>query len=384
MSLRAGDWVQVRSKQEILQTLDERGRFENMPFMPQMFDFCGQRFRVSKRAHKTCDTVNGTGGRSLPNGIHLENLRCNGQAYGGCQAACLIFWKEAWLQPVSGSGIKRDLIGPQSDAIEPRASMRCSEAKVLAGTLAQEQPTSGGPKYSCQATDLPKFTSYLPWWDARQYVEDYKSGNVSLAGLVSGFIYASYYYLSRPGRNPMRAPFRRLYDRTVGLWGGVPFPRYGGKLRLNQPTPISKLDLQPGELVRVKSYQAILETIDKTQKNRGLFFDAEMVPYCGHTFRVRSRVSRFLNEQTGLMVTLRTPAVILDGVWCRSRYSDRRMMCPRSIYSWWREVWLERVNEKPSRTDATESAIPTTPVIACPQPALAMRMAHPETSPLGT
>ena len=27
--------------------------------MPQMFRYCGQRFQVYKRAHKTCDTVSG-------------------------------------------------------------------------------------------------------------------------------------------------------------------------------------------------------------------------------------------------------------------------------------------------------------------------------------
>ena len=30
----------------------------------------------------------------------ILDLRCDGKAYGGCQAACLIFWKEAWLKPV--------------------------------------------------------------------------------------------------------------------------------------------------------------------------------------------------------------------------------------------------------------------------------------------
>jgi hypothetical protein len=86
MSLRVGDWVQVRSKEEILATLDSGGRLEDLPFMPQMFKYCGRSFKVFKVAHKTCDTVNGTGGRRLAGGIHLD-IRCDGQAYGGCQAA---------------------------------------------------------------------------------------------------------------------------------------------------------------------------------------------------------------------------------------------------------------------------------------------------------
>jgi hypothetical protein len=40
LSLRAGDVVEVRSKAEILSTLDQDGRLENLPFMSSPF---GQR-----------------------------------------------------------------------------------------------------------------------------------------------------------------------------------------------------------------------------------------------------------------------------------------------------------------------------------------------------
>src|SRR5262245_16386028 len=53
--LRIGDWVEVRSKTEILETLGPDGRYEGMPFMPEMLQYCGQRLRVHKLAHKTCD-----------------------------------------------------------------------------------------------------------------------------------------------------------------------------------------------------------------------------------------------------------------------------------------------------------------------------------------
>ena len=53
--LRIGDWVEVRSKEEILQILDGDGRLEGMPFMPETFAFCGRKFQVYKQAHKTCD-----------------------------------------------------------------------------------------------------------------------------------------------------------------------------------------------------------------------------------------------------------------------------------------------------------------------------------------
>lgn len=105
LQLRSGELVEVRSKEEILGSLDRKGQLEGLPFMPQMFQFCGQKFRVFKRAHKTCDTVNDYTGRRMNNAVHLEGIRCDGQAYGGCEAGCLIFWKEAWLKRANDPGL---------------------------------------------------------------------------------------------------------------------------------------------------------------------------------------------------------------------------------------------------------------------------------------
>jgi len=136
-----------------------------------------------------------------------------------------------------------------------------------------------------------------------------------------------------------------LYDALQRLWGGVPYPRRWGKIPVGAKTPSANLNLQPGEWVRVKSYPEILATLDGNNKNRGLIFDAEMVPYCGRTFRVLKRVKRILNEKTGRMTEFKNPCIILEGVVCESRYSQCRLFCPRSIYSYWREIWLERVSE---------------------------------------
>ena len=74
--LRAGDWVQVRSKEEILSTLDANGRLDELPFMPEMLQYCGMKMQVSKRAHKTCDPAVGIVGRKMASTVHLENIRC--------------------------------------------------------------------------------------------------------------------------------------------------------------------------------------------------------------------------------------------------------------------------------------------------------------------
>src|SRR5262245_27755825 len=124
--LKVGDWVEVRSKEEILGSLDKTGRLEGLPFMPQMFQYCGKRFQVLKRAHKTCDTVNGTGGRRLSSAVHLD-LRCDGRSYGGCQVACLIFWKERWLKPVA------DRLQPHDYLLRVKRP-GCTEDDVVAAT----------------------------------------------------------------------------------------------------------------------------------------------------------------------------------------------------------------------------------------------------------
>jgi hypothetical protein len=348
MKLRVGDWVEVRSKDEILMTLDKKGRLEELPFMPQMFQYCGQRFQVYKRAHKTCDWVYTSRSRWLKNGIHLS-LRCDGEVYGGCKAGCLIYWKEAWLKPINASN-KSAVISEQSaNSILPSPPLplspsvsSCTEADVLVGTRADDRGETSEAVYICQGTHLPNFTTAIPRWDIRQYIYDFTSGNATIGRMFRGFVYAGYFRLIY-SRFRLGSSLIWLYDRFQGLWGGIPYPRRTGSIPVGQPTPTSDLNLQPGELVRMKSYQEILATLDTRGKNRGLYFDAEMVPYCGGTYRVRSRLDKFIDEKTGKLVTLRKACILLEGVWCQSKYSQCRMFCPRSIYSWWHEVWLERV-----------------------------------------
>jgi hypothetical protein len=240
---------------------------------------------------------------------------------------------------LSGSGY---VGSPNESAISPRPDSTCTENDVRQATSSKDE-ASGETVYFCQATRVPYFTEPLAWWDIRQYIEDYVSGNVSLGRLARGFLYQSYNHGTQAWRHKVGRPSRWIYDAVQAVIGGVVFPNKSGTLPLGTPAPIADLNLQPGELVRVKSHEKILATITQGGMNRGLLFDKEMVPFCGNVFRVKTRVSRFVDEKTGKMATLKTPAVMLDGVWCQSRFSNKKMFCPRAIHSWWREVWLERV-----------------------------------------
>jgi hypothetical protein len=331
--LKPGDWVEVLSKEDILRTLDEQGQLEGMPFMPEMFAYCGKRLRVHKRAHKTCDTVFPTRSRRICNAVHLDT-RCTGEAHGGCEARCPIFWKEAWLKPVHEAS--------SSPRVKIPLSGGCTEAAVQRATRCQANLDEANPTYVCQATRLPYFSEDLSPYDFRQYIEDYASGNIALGRWIRGIIYITYYNLINLGIGLGR-PLRWLYDRFQRLWGGLPYPRRRGKIPKGQPTPMAELKLQEDEWVRIKSYDEILATCNEDNLNRGLYFDAELVPYCGREYRVLKRVTRIINEQTGKMMTMKNPCLILENVVCQARYSYCRMFCPRELYPYWREIWLERV-----------------------------------------
>ena len=349
--LRAGEWVEVRSEGEILRTLDPRGEREGLPFMPEMLQYCGRRFQIFKRAHKTCDPPNGLQGRRMPSAVHLVGVRCDGEAHGGCQAGCLIFWKEAWLKRVgeehdtpSGRANLPGLPTVPSGPVAP-----CTAADLFARVRTTEAPEDGeAAAYVCQSTRVSAATTPLPWWDLRQYVEDVTSGNVRLSTVVGTFLLFVYFALAEAGLG-VGGAMRWLYDIVRKALGGTPYPLPRATTARAGRTPCASLDLQAGETVKVRGYAEILGTLDPNSRNRGMYFDAEQVPFCDGTYRVLRRVERIVDEKTGRMLRLRNEAVILEDVACQARYAKGRRFCPRSIYPYWRPSWLDRVCETGSR-----------------------------------
>src|SRR5207244_11743713 len=69
---------------------------------------------------------------------------------------------------------------------------------------------------------------------------------------ISGFIYSLYYNISQAGIG-VGPVMRWFYNAFRWAWRGSLFPRKPGLIPRGLPTPSAKLNLQPGELVRVKS-----------------------------------------------------------------------------------------------------------------------------------
>lgn len=165
---------------------------------------------------------------------------------------------------------------------------------------------------------MRKATTPLSPWRLGQYFEDVWSGNVRPMDLLRAFLIWIYNTLQQKRR-------------------GSQYPYLPGK---GSKTPRQTLDLKPGELVQVRSKDEIIDTVDVRLRNRGLSFDREMVRYCGGNYRVLARVNQLIDEKNGKMIKMPNDCIILDKVICVGHLNR---MCPRSIYPYWREIWLKRV-----------------------------------------
>lgn len=302
--------VRVKSREEILSTLDSDGTVAALPFMPEMLKFCGQELTVSASAHKTCDTVEHLGHmRELDKTVHLEGARCDGSAHGGCQAACLLFWREEWL--------------------EGRPAARNEPPLATQETLAAQ--TQRDEVYSCQATAMRQASRPLSSVKPGQYVADFRSRNISPPRLLQAMLIAAF--------NLFQWRVVRRLPGRLRPFGGRTYPFYGGT-GTGKRIPAAG-EIQPGDIVRVRPKHEIMATLNAANKNAGMIFDGEMLPFCGIQARVERKVENIIDEPTGKMLKL-NDCLVLEDVVCPGTYHRN---CPRGGLPYWREAWLEKVSE---------------------------------------
>jgi hypothetical protein len=326
LRLRVGQLVEIRSAAEILDTLDQRGELDGLPFMPEMVRYCGQQFTVASVAHKVCDTVNRSGMYKMRDAVHLTGAgsRCDGSSHGGCQAACLLYWKTAWLKRVDAPV---NAVIPATEASDDVPRL----LPLLVLNSRKDPAEDGAEVYSCQATEMPRAApDILPLLEPKQYLQDIRSGNRGVAWIVRAFLVGLFNRIQGLSRHHLP---QWMQFRDSMSWGFI-------RGSSERATETAITDLRPGELVRIKSKADIMLTLNKSQLNRGLGFDAEMARFCGRTARVARRVTRIIDERTGRMLTMKSPCIVLEGIVCEGAYNAS---CPRAIPPYWREIWLERV-----------------------------------------
>jgi hypothetical protein len=294
-----GDMVEVLSEEEIARTLDANGQLDGLVFMPEMRRYFGRRFRVFRRAEKTC--VEGHGMRRMEGAVFLEDVRCEGSQHDGCQRNCLIFWKEQWLKPA------------KADDVDIGAMQVSSSRKAQ---VAYKVRQDDGNRYFCQSTELFSATTEWPQQLLAETWREFREGEL---GIIRVLHIAARMAINR---------FRSLLGlRSLGVLEG------SGKIRSK-----GDLCLRPGEKIEVRSCGEIEETLNSKSKNVGLTFDAEMAVFAGKEYEVDSLVERIISEETGKMVNL-TNTVVLKGVRCTGLCYFN---CPRNNPIYWREIWLKR------------------------------------------
>jgi hypothetical protein len=307
LDLRAGELVEICSREEILATLNCRGELDSLPFMPEMEAWCGRQARVFRRVDKISDWITFSGQRRMRDTVILEGLRCDGSDHGGCQADCPILWKEVWLRRAS---IKRQPPVTLGTGFSPRLDLLQFTKRVDAGTFE--------PCFVCQLTKVPEATTPTSWNNPRNLLREILSGNVRIGPFFVAIAI-------------------HLFNSFQRRCGRVRFP-FLAPSQL-QKTPHAVLNLQPGELVRIKSKREIELTLNAQFRNRGLFFDPEMTRFCCGTYRVRACVDRQIDEKSGKFLIFPNPCITLEGVTATGEYSE---FAPLDERLYWREIWLER------------------------------------------
>jgi len=98
LGLKPGDWVEVKSLDEIAATLDPSGFNRGLEFSPQMKPFCGGKYRVRGRIERAILEQTGAM-RVMKDTVLLENVICDGHTIlGGCCRAIKHYWREIWLR----------------------------------------------------------------------------------------------------------------------------------------------------------------------------------------------------------------------------------------------------------------------------------------------
>jgi hypothetical protein len=296
---RPGDLVEVRALSEILATLDDRGCLDGLPFMPEMVPYCGHQFPVFRRVGKVWEYAHGTGLRRMRDAVLLKDLRCDGQSHGGCQSGCQLIWKTDWLR---WPGEERPDVteGPGGPDLGAHTHVTVPE----------------GVRYVCQTTQLREASEPLGFYSLGHYWRDLVSGNIR-AGTILVEVGVTLFNVVQSRLSLPRWPVVRPLDSAT--------------------SPHQDLDLQPGQMVRVRSKREIESTLNRDLRNRGLLFSGDLLADCGGTYRVAARIDRVINESNGELLTLKNPSILLEGVHA----IGGPLLIPQNEYYFWREIWLE-------------------------------------------
>lgn len=107
--LKPGEWVRVKTRQQIRATLDPFKELKGCAFLEEMWQYCGTPQRVLQRVERFLDErdykVKRTSGIVL-----LADVICHGTpVFGRCDRGCHLFWREEWLEKLNSNPLGSDM-----------------------------------------------------------------------------------------------------------------------------------------------------------------------------------------------------------------------------------------------------------------------------------
>jgi 2-polyprenyl-6-methoxyphenol hydroxylase-like FAD-dependent oxidoreductase len=99
LGLKAGDWVRVKSYDEVRAALDASSRNRGLSFEPEMTRYLGSVHRVAQVVERIVDERKGKMVR-LDRTVVLDRIYCEGLCNKACPRKNPLFWREAWLERV--------------------------------------------------------------------------------------------------------------------------------------------------------------------------------------------------------------------------------------------------------------------------------------------
>ncbi|MGQ9848380.1 MAG: hypothetical protein ACUVQP_12895, partial [Bacteroidales bacterium] len=171
--LKVNTKIRIKFPPEISKVLDENGCKDNLPFMPEMLQYCGKEFIISGKVEKTCvDNPTMYMAEFINNDVYfLDDLRCSGEFHDGCQRACKIFWKEDWLE------IKENFDETSNDLTASDELIKNLKVK------------KSDKVYFCQSTELRNATRPLSMKEKiKKLFCDYRNKNYSLIYIIKVLI----------------------------------------------------------------------------------------------------------------------------------------------------------------------------------------------------
>lgn len=101
--LNAGDWVRVRSREEIEATLDRWNELKGCAFLEYMWQYCGTTQRVLQVMERFLDERDYKV-KKVRGIVLLEGVLCRGTpVFGRCDRCCHLFWRVEWLEKIDQS-----------------------------------------------------------------------------------------------------------------------------------------------------------------------------------------------------------------------------------------------------------------------------------------